>query len=267
VDDDLTGSTHWRELRIVGQVTALVACIARHRKGQGPLPVDPQSSLAEGLLGALTGRAPSRQEVRALDLLWVLYAAHGLDAPTLTSLVVASCLADPYTNVVAGLSALRGPRQGGASERVLEQLLACRSSREAEAWVRRALNRGERIAGFGHRTYRMADPRVVVLRRAAAALARRTGRAGLFEVTRAVEGEATRLLAPQGVHVNINLYGALLFHLLGAEPALCPCLIGVARMAGMVALVREALGSIRLYRPLSCYAGVPERAVEQGDRL
>jgi citrate synthase len=266
VDDDLSGSEHWRELRIVGQVAALVATIARHRQGRVPLVEDPQSSLAEGVLEALTGRAPTPDEVRALDLLLVLYAAHGLDAPTMTSLVVASCLADPYTNVVAGLSALRGPRQGGASERVLEQVMACRSSQEAERWVEQALARGERIAGFGHRRYHMPDPRVVVLRQAVAALSRGTGRTDLFAVTRALEGQATRLLAPRGVHVNINLYGAVLLHLLGAEPALCPCLIAVARMAGMVALVREALGSIRLYRPRSHYAGVPARSMGEGSR-
>lgn len=90
-------------------------------------------------------------------------------------------------------------------------------------------------------------------------MARSRGRADLFEVARAVESAATRALASRGVFININFYGALLFHLLGAEPPLIPCLVAVGRMAGMVALVREALDTIRLYRPLTSYVGSARR--------
>jgi citrate synthase len=268
VDDDISGDRHWRELRIVGQVAGLVGETVRHRRGVAAAgDGDSDSSLAEGLLYAIRGSAPEPDDVKILDLLWVLYAAHGLDAPTFTSMVVASCLADPYTNVVAGLSALRGWKQGGASEAVLDQLLDRSDPGEAETWVRRRLGDGGSIAGFGHPDYRMPDPRVVILRQTAASLARRKGRGELFEIARAIEEAATRELAPRGVHVNVNFYGALLFHLLGADPPLAPCLIAIARMAGLVALVREALdGGIRLFRPLSRYVGVAPRSTNRGGR-
>jgi citrate synthase len=265
VEDDLDGERHWRELRIVGQVAALVGEICRFRSGREPQPPPEGCSLAEGLLFALNDRPPEPDEVRALDLLWILYAAHGLDAPTFTSVVVASCLADPYYNIVAGLSALRGPKTGGASEDVLAQLLNLRDGTEAEEWVAETVESGGFIAGFGHRTYHMPDPRVVILRKEAAAMARKRDRGALYEVARSVESAATRALAPRGVHININFYGALLFHLLGAEPALGPCLVAVGRMAGMAALVRETLDTIRLYRPLSRYVGVAERDLDTGD--
>lgn len=265
VEDDLDGERHWRELRIVGQVAALVGEICRFRNGREQQPPPEGCSLAEGLLFALNDRPPEPDEVRALDLLWILYAAHGLDAPTFTSMVVASCLADPYYNIVAGLSALRGPKTGGASEDVLAQLLSLRDSNEAEEWVAETVESGGFIAGFGHRTYHMPDPRVVILRKEAAAMARKRDGGALFEVARSVESAATRALAPRGVHININFYGALLFHLLGAEPALGPCLVAVGRMAGMAALVRETLDTIRLYRPLSRYVGVAERDLDAGD--
>jgi len=195
-----------------------------------------------------------------------MYAAHGLDSPTFTSMIVASCLADPYANVVAGLSALRGDRQGGAAERVAAVLDGLASPVEAEAWVEDALGSGDRVPGFGHRTLAMPDPRVVVLRKAFAVLARRAGRGDLFENVRTLEAAATRRLAPKGIHVNLNLYGAPVFRLLGANPSEVPILVAAARMAGMVALVREALDSIRLFRPLLRYVGPPERPIPVGSR-
>lgn len=250
VDDELDGERHWRELRIVGQVASLAAEVAAHSAGRSSPRLGDGTGPAEWVLTGLTGTAPSADDVRLLDLLWVLYAAHGLDAPTFTSMIVASCRADPYFNVVAGLSALRGPRQGGASEAVLAQLERMGGSDDADNFVRRELDAGRAIAGFGHRLYRMPDPRVVILRRELAALARRRGRSELFERARALETAATSALAPRGIHVNINFYAAPIFALLGAAPAFGPCLFAVGRMAGLVALVREAMETIRLVRPL-----------------
>jgi citrate synthase len=259
VEDDLSGDRLWRELRVVGQTAALVGAICHHRADREERPPQAGCSLAEGVLAALNDRQPTEEEVRALDLLWVLYAAHGLDAPTFTSMIVASCLADPYYNIVAGLSGLRGPKTGGAAETVLDQLLPLTSPEEAESWVRRTLAEGGIIAGFGHHSYRMPDPRVVILRKEVAAMARDRGRSELFEIARTVEVAASGKLAPRGVYVNVNFYGALLFHLLGADGPLVPCLVAVGRMAGTAALVREALERIRLYRPLSRYTGAGER--------
>jgi citrate synthase len=266
VDDDLSGERQWRELRVVGQTAALVSAICHHRAGREPRQPEPGCSLAEGVLAALNGRPPTEEETRALDLLWVLYAAHGLDAPTFTSMIVASCLADPYYNIVAGLSALRGPKTGGAAEGVLDQLLPLESESEAQAWARQTLADGGVIAGFGHRAYHMPDPRVVVLRKEVASMARASGRLDLFEIARAVEVAATGALASRGVYINVNFYGALLFHLLGADAPLVPCLVAIGRMAGTTALVREALDGIRLYRPLSRYVGPAERRLPGKDQ-
>jgi citrate synthase len=262
VDDDLSGERQWRELRVVGQTAALVSAICRHRAGLEPRDPEPGCSLAEGVLAALNDRPPTADETRALDLLWVLYAGHGLDAPTFTSMVVASCLADPYYNIVAGLSALRGPKTGGAAEAVLDQLLQLDDPLQAEAWVRQTVADEGVISGFGHRAYHMPDPRVVVLRKEVASMARAHGRRELFEIARTVEVAATGALAPRGVYINVNFYGALLYHLLGADPPLVPCLVAIGRTAGTAALVREALDGIRLYRPLSRYLGAAERRLE-----
>lgn len=261
VDEDLSGDRHWRELRIVGQVAAVAGEVASHRANRTTPSFGSSDSLSTSVLTCLNGSEPSADDAALLDLLWVLYAAHGLDAPTFTSMIVASCLADPYFNVVAGLSALRGPRQGGASEAVLDQLSAVKDPHQADAFVRDQLQSGQRIAGFGHRSYNMPDPRVVILRRELASLARRRGRPEVFEVARAVETAASAALAPLNVHVNINFYAAPIFSLLGADPAFGPCLFAVGRMAGLIALVREAIDTIRLVRPLTRYVGPPPRSM------
>jgi citrate synthase len=259
VDDDLAGQQHWRELRIVGQVTALVGAIIDRRRGRDrrqktrrrPQPVRPY---------ALAGRPPTADERALLDLLWVLYAAHGLDTPTFTSMIVASPRADPYYTVVCRpVGAARRP-PGGAGERVLSSLLALEDAGAAERWARQTIDDGGTIPGFGHPSYRMPDPRVMVLRKAAATHASRLGKARLFEVARAVEEEATRRLAPRGVFVNVNLYGAVLFHLLG------PAGRGAVRSPrpgwpGIVALVEESLDTVRLYRRSTRYVGPPPRPV------
>jgi citrate synthase len=260
-EDDLSGERHWHELRVIAQVAALVAHISRHRAGRSPAGFDPDHDLAHELLRAMQGRDPEPEDVNALDLLWVLFADHGLDAPTFTSMVVASTLADPYYNVVAGLSALRGGKLGGAGERVLGQILALDSPEDARRWVASTIASGERIAGFGHRLYHIQDPRVVLLRKEVAARARQKGVPELFDIARAVEDEGLRHLAPRGIHVNINFYAALLFHLIGADGPLLPCLYMVGRMAGLMARVREALENPRLYRPLDRYVGPPERHI------
>jgi citrate synthase len=264
--DDLSGAKQWQELRVVGQVAALATAIACRRRDATVHMPPADASLAAATLEALNGRAPEPDDVRALDLLWVLYAAHGLDPPTFAAMVAASCLADPYATVVAAISGLRGPRFGGAAETVLAQLLTVQGPGEAEPWVRSTLAAGGLIAGFGHHLYRMPDPRVVLLRKAAALHARRTGRGELFEVARAVEDAASRALSPRGVHVNVNFWGAVLFHLLGAEAPMVPCLLAVGRMAGLVALVREALDSIRLFRPLTRTVGAGERPLPDWGR-
>ena len=225
-EDDLAGERHWRELRIVGQVAALVAEIVRLRTGRPPAPdAAGELSLAERLLASLGDGPPDADDVRTLDLLWVLYAAHGLDASTFTSMIVASCLADPYYNVVAGLSALRGPREGGAAEQVV---------RPADRSRRR--RRGRRLGSPDRCRAAATSPASATPSTACpipgwSVLRRRGGRGrpaqGPGRTVRGGTGGGgggdAGAGASRSIHVNINLYGALLFHLLGAAlPTWCP---------------------------------------------
>ncbi|MDP8208627.1 MAG: citrate/2-methylcitrate synthase [Candidatus Electryonea clarkiae] len=257
--DNLKAHHHWEDVWIISQVEALVGHIARYRKGLKPLISDFRQSLAKDLLYMILNTRPTKEQVKLLNLLWILYADHGLDAPTFTGLVVGSTKADPYYNIVAGLGALRGPLIGGAAERVIRMFIRLRDANVARAWTEGMLAKGYIIPGFGHRVFRQPDPRVEIMRKYLPEFAKDPEQRLLLEVATSIEDTASFYLNPKGIYVNINFYSAVLFHFLGAEPEMIPCFYAVGRMAGLIARVREYLKNNRLYRPREKYTGKTDR--------
>ncbi len=253
--DARDGHHIWGDVYIISQVVALVGHIARYRKGLKPMITDYRQSLARDMLYMILGKKPSLEQEKLLNLLWVLYADHGLDAPTFTGMVVGCTKADPYYNIVAGLSALRGPLVGGAVERVTQMLVGLRDANVARAWTEGMITKGFRIPGFGHRIHNQPDPRVDILRGFLPEYAKTTEQKLLLEVSTTIEETASVHLNPKGIYVNINYYSALLFHYLGVEPEMVTCFYAVGRMAGLVARVREYLKDNRLFRPRERYVG------------
>lgn len=259
VDDDLSGEKQWTDLRILGQATGLIAEILAYRRGN-PSP-DPLKRLAtSGYIYSALGNDPLSSECRLLDTLLILYSDHGLDAPTFTSMVVGSCLADPYYNIVVGLSALRGTNLGGAGERILNLLLSPESTEDSLMRVGDMLKQGERIPGFGHRMYSGVDPRSNYLKTTAQKTLKGSKDEPLLEKALAIEDFVLKRLAGKQVGTNINWYASLLFHHLGAEPEEVPCLYAMGRIAGMIARVKEYLQNNRLFRPESSYCGPTARS-------
>jgi citrate synthase len=174
-------------------------------------------------------------------------------------MIVGSCLADRSSCVVAALSAFSGTRAGGAAENLLSHFLELPDADTARAWARARIEAGRRLPGFGHRIYRVPDPRVAITKREARALGQEVGDPRLVAIAEAIEDEAAPLLAPRGIHPNFHFYGAVLLHLIGVEPALVPCVIAVARVAGVVARIEEYLEDNRLFRPTGRYVGEAPR--------
>jgi citrate synthase len=245
----------WEDVWIISQVAALVGHIARYRNGLKPLISDYRQSLAKDMLYMILNTKPSEEQVRLLNLLWVLYADHGLDAPTFTGMIVASTKADPYYNIVAGLSALRGPLLGGAAERVIHMILGLRDANVAKAWTEGMVEKGYIIPGFGHRMYHKPNPRVDILRKLLPEFAQTAEQNLLLEVSMTIEETASAVLHPKGIYTNLHFYAALLFHFLGVEPEMVPCFYAIGRMAGLVARVREYLRNNRLFYPKEKYTG------------
>ena len=167
---------------------------ARHRLRQGKEPVaaDKHRPFAENLLWMLRRREPSPQAVQAMEVSLILYAEHEFNASTFTARVVASTLSDLHSAITAAIGALKGPLHGGANERVMDVLQEVGSADRAEAWIRDALARKQRIMGFGHRVYKDGDPRATLLKPLCAQLAAQTGQTEMEEMADIIETDRPR---------------------------------------------------------------------------
>ncbi len=159
------------EATIVGAFPVIAGALVQRAKGNDPIAPDPTASHAADTLSMMLGRKPDAREAAALDAYFVTVCDHGMNASTFTTRVVASTQADLFAAVTAGYCALTGPLHGGAPEPVLEMLDAIGSTERIKPWVDSALARGERLMGFGHRVYRVRDPRADVLKGAIERLA------------------------------------------------------------------------------------------------
>lgn len=249
-------------LRLLAAPSVFTAAVVRAQAGEAPVEPDPGLSHAADTLRMLRGAAPSKAEADALDAYLVTVSDHGLNASTFAARVVASTRAGLTSAVLAGISALKGPLHGGAPGPVIEMLDAIGEPSNARAWIEAALGRGERLMGFGHRIYRVRDPRADALKRAVKWLDARQGR---LEFAEAVEVAALAILREKKpdrpLDTNVEFYTALLLEGLGFPPAAFTCVFAMGRTAGWLAHAREQLAGGRLIRPQSVYVGpAPMRA-------
>jgi citrate synthase len=235
-----------------------VAAAFATRVAQDLEPVVPDATLshAADVLRMIRGRAGDVQEVQAFETYLVAVIDHGLNASTFAARVVASTAAGLPSAVVAALCALKGPLHGGAPGPVLDMLDAIGTLGNAQAWLTEALKRGDRLMGFGHRVYRVRDPRANVLKAAVAKLKDRSNRVAFAE---GVEAAALRALqaakSDRRLDTNVEFYTALLLEALDIPREAFTPVFGLARAAGWIAHIREQEATGRLIRPQSRYVG------------
>lgn len=237
-----------------------LAAFARIRSGLAPIEPDPALDLVPGFLYQLTGSPPDPATARALDAYFIVGAEHGLNASTFAARVITSTRSDLASAVVGAIGAMKGPLHGGAPSEVVEQLNQVGSVEHAEEWIRGALDRGERLMGFGHRVYRAYDPRAAALRTVAESMEHKPD---WLELAIAVEDVALRLLAERhperALKTNVEYYAASVLQGVGLSPDLFPATFALARHAGWTAHAIEQAGANRLIRPSAIYIGPPER--------
>ena len=237
-----------------------LAAFARIREGKDPVAPDPSLDLVEGFLYQLTGEPPEPATARALDAYFIVGAEHGFNASTFTARVVIGTNSDIASAVVAAIGTMKGPLHGGAPSEVVDQLAKVGSVEHAEQWLNDALDRGERLMGFGHRVYRAYDPRAAALRKVAEGMEHKPD---WLELAIQVEDVALRILAERhpdrALKTNVEYYAAPVLMGVGLTPDLFPATFSLARHAGWTAHVLEQAVNNRLIRPDVRYVGPAER--------
>jgi citrate synthase len=235
--------------------------------GQPPVPqeeIDKAVTISERFLTRWRGDADP-QHVKAVDAYWISAAEHGMNASTFTARIVASTGADVAAALSAAVGALSGPLHGGAPARVLEMIDEVEFAGDAELWVKAALDRGDRLMGFGHRVYRAEDPRARVLRRTARELGSKR-----FEVAEALEKAALAELharKPDRVlATNVEFWSAVVLDFAEIPPELFTPMFACARTAGWSAHILEQKRTGRLIRPSAKYVGPGPRGVSDVPR-
>jgi citrate synthase len=237
-----------------------LAAFARLRSGEEPIEPDPGLDLTAGFLYQLTGQRPDEGTARALDAYFIVGAEHGFNASTFTARVITSTRSDLASAVAGAIGTMKGPLHGGAPSEVVDQLSQVGSAEHAEAWVRDALDRGERLMGFGHRVYRAYDPRAAALRTVAEGMANKPD---WLKLATEVEDVALRVLAERHperpLRTNVEFYAAPVLMGVGLSPDLFPATFSLARHAGWTAHALEQAANNRLIRPDVNYIGPAER--------
>jgi citrate synthase len=244
------------EATIVGAFPVIAAALVQQAKGNNPVAPDPNIGHAADTLKMLLGRKADPREIAALDAYFVTVCDHGMNASTFTTRVVASTQADLFAAITAGYCALTGPLHGGAPEPVLEMLDAIGARERIQPWVDAALGRGERLMGFGHRIYRVRDPRADVLKAAIGRLAADGADLPFASEVEAHIRKALRRKNPdRPLETNVEFFTAILLDALAIPRQAFTPIFAVARAAGWTAHAREQQRTGRLIRPSSCYVG------------
>lgn len=247
---------------LTARFPTVVAAHARLSAGQQPIAPRADLPLAANFLYMVHGKEPDPIAARAIDTYWVTVIDHGMNASTFAARVIASTRSDVVSAVTGAIGALKGPLHGGAPGPVLDMLKDIKSAGRAEAWVRNELAAGRRIMGFGHRVYKVRDPRADVLSnvanemsRGGAALENRA----LFDLARAVEQTILKVLDElkpgRNLRTNVEFFTALVLQALGLQPRSFVATFACGRVAGWCAHVIEQHAEDHLIRPQSEYIG------------
>src|SRR3990167_4664969 len=250
--DNSREATLRKSIRLTAQMPTLVAAWERIRRGKPPVAPNPRLSLAGNFLYMMSGKTPTELATRTLDVALILHADHEFNASTFAARVTAATLSDIHSAVVSGIGALKGPLHGGANEQVMLMVEQIKDPARADAWIRKALADKARISGFGHRVYRVEDPRAKHLHRLALELGRQAGSTANVEILDTV---ARVVSADKHIFPNVDLFSGAAYASIGIPTDQFTPIFALSRIAGWAAHVLEQHGNNRLIRPRADYTG------------
>ncbi|HKZ06643.1 MAG TPA: citrate/2-methylcitrate synthase [Methylomirabilota bacterium] len=255
-DPDAADNSHEatlrKSMRLTAQLPTLVAAWERIRRGKAPVAPNPKLSLAANFLSMMSGKKPTELAAKTFDVALILHADHEFNASTFAARVTAATLSDVHSAVVSGIGALKGPLHGGANEQVMLMAQKIKDPAKAEAWIRKAVADKMRIMGFGHRVYRVEDPRAKHLRRLALELGKQAGSTANLEI---LETVARVVSTEKHIFPNVDLFSGAAYASMGIPTDQFTPIFAMSRVAGWAAHVLEQHGNNRLIRPRGEYTG------------
>ena len=246
-------------IRLIAKIPTMVAAFQLIRKGQDPIQPRDDLSYSSNFLYMLTEKEQDPLAAKVFDKCLILHAEHSLNASTFSARVTASTLTDPYAVVASAVGTLAGPLHGGANEDVIAMLEKINTPENAVSFIKDALLAKRKIMGFGHREYKVKDPRATILQTLAEELFERFGKGEMYDVAKKLEEEALPIFGTKGIYPNVDYYSGLVYRKLGIPNDLFTPIFAISRVAGWLAHWREQLGANRIFRPSQIYTGSKPR--------
>jgi len=247
-------------IRLIAKIPTMIAAFQLIRKGHDPIQPRDDLSYSSNFLYMLTEKEQDPLAAKVFDRCLILHAEHSLNASTFSARVTASTLTDPYAVVASAVGTLAGPLHGGANEDVIAMLEEIKFPKNASSFIKEAIQTKRKIMGFGHREYKVKDPRATILQELAEELFERFGKDEMYEVAKQLELEAIPLLGEKGIYPNVDYYSGLVYRKLGIPRDLFTPIFAISRVAGWLAHWREQLGANRIFRPSQIYTGSKPRS-------
>ncbi len=253
-------------VRLLAKIPTMVAAFQLMRKGNDPVQPRDDLRYAANFLYMLNEREPDPLAARILDICLVLHAEHTMNASTFSARVTASTLTDPYAVIASAVGTLAGPLHGGANEEVITMLEEIGSVENARPWLENALEKKIKIMGFGHRIYKVKDPRATILQNLAEQLFQKFGHDDYYDIAVELEKVVEEKLAHKGIYPNVDFYSGLVYRKMGIPTDLFTPVFAIARVAGWLAHWKEQLEANRIYRPTQVYTGLHEQSYVTMDK-
>lgn len=242
-------------VRLIAKIPTMVAAFQLMRSGNDPIQPRDDLDYSANFLYMLTEQEPDALAAHIFDVCLNLHTEHTINASTFSAMVTASTLTDPYAVIASAVGTLAGPLHGGANEEVIEMLEEIGSVENAEAYVDRCIANKSKIMGFGHRVYKVKDPRATILQELAEQLFAKFGGDHYYDIAVEVEKVVADRLGHKGIYPNVDFYSGLVYRKLGIPSDLFTPVFAIARVSGWLAHWKEQLEANRIFRPTQIYTG------------
>lgn len=242
-------------VRLLAKIPTMVAAFQLMRKGNDPVQPRDDLGYSANFLYMLTEQEPDPLAAHVFDVCLTLHAEHTINASTFSAMVTASTLTDPYAVVASAVGTLAGPLHGGANEEVIFMLEEIGSVENVRPYVEHCIEKKQKIMGFGHRVYKVKDPRATILQDLAEQLFAKYGEDEYYAIAVEMERVIHEKLGHKGIYPNVDFYSGLVYSKLGIPTDLFTPVFAISRTAGWLAHWKEQLAENRIFRPTQIYTG------------